>query len=233
MTTPGDQDTSSSLVRRLSGPARHQFLRQVRERLGWNRLYRAVSYLRSTLWVVPILAVILERLAHRLINWLGGWVTWDLTGMGLAGAQAMFSTVITLTLSFIVFTFGSLLVAIQVASGQMTPRIIATTLLRNNVIKYTVGLNVFTMLFAISGLNRMVETVNQLTLSVAALLGIASLASFLFLIDYTARLLRPVRIVSLVCDEGMEVVRGVYPREGPEGEPVPVRDRKARAGCPA
>jgi hypothetical protein len=31
--------------------------------------------------------------------------------------------------AFIVFTFGSLLVAIQIASGQLTPRIIATTLL--------------------------------------------------------------------------------------------------------
>ena len=37
------------------------------------------------------------------------------------------SIVITMALSFVVFTFGSLLVAIQVASGQLTPRIIATT----------------------------------------------------------------------------------------------------------
>ena len=42
---------------------------------------------------------------------------------------------ITLNLSFLVFTFGSLLVAIQVAGGQYTPRIIATTLLRDNVIR--------------------------------------------------------------------------------------------------
>lgn len=28
-------------------------------------------------------------------------------------------------------------------------------------------------------------------------------------IDYSARLLRPVRIVALACDEGMDVVRGV------------------------
>ena len=74
----------------------------------------------------------------------------------------MFQTVITLTLSFVVFTFGSLLVAIQVASGQMTPRIIATTLLRDPVIKYTVGLNVLTLLFAIGGLNRTEDSVNQL-----------------------------------------------------------------------
>ena len=69
--------------------------------------------------------------------------------LGVTGAQAMFNAVITLALSFIVFTFGSFLVAIQVASGQYTPRIIATTLLRDNVIRYTAGLFVFTLLFAI------------------------------------------------------------------------------------
>mgnify|MGYP003693892103 CR=1 FL=1 len=47
--------------------------------------------------------------------------------------------------------FGSLLVAIQVAGGQLTPRIIATTLLRNNVVRYSVGLFVFTLVFAVAG----------------------------------------------------------------------------------
>jgi uncharacterized membrane protein len=66
----------------------------------------------------------------------------------------MLQTVTTMTLSFIVFTFGSLLVAIQVAGGQLTPRVIATTLLRDNVVRYTVGLFVFSLLFAISVQNR-------------------------------------------------------------------------------
>ena len=41
----------------------------------------------------------------------------------------MLETMITLNLSLLVFTFGSLLVAMQVAGRQSTPRIIATTLL--------------------------------------------------------------------------------------------------------
>jgi membrane protein len=60
--------------------------------------------------------------------------------------MAILQTIITLNSSFIVFTFGSLLVAIQVAGGQLTPRVIATTLLRDKVVKYTVGLFVFTLL---------------------------------------------------------------------------------------
>jgi uncharacterized membrane protein len=37
--------------------------------------------------------------------------------------------------------------------------------------------------------------------------------SFLFLIDYAARLLRPVRLVALVSDQGLDVIRAVYPEK--------------------
>jgi len=171
--------------------------------------------------VVPIAAVLLALVFTRLLQRLDRFVTWDLTGLGVDGAQTLFQTIITLTLTFVVFTFGSLLVAIQIASGQLTPRIIATTLLRDRVIKYTVGLNMFTMLFAVTALNRTVDAVPQLVTLVAAALGVACVASFLFLIDYAARLLRPVRLVSLVCDQGLDVIRAVYPEEEAPADGVP------------
>jgi uncharacterized membrane protein len=74
-------------------------------------------------------------------------------------------------LLFIIFTFGLLLIAIQIASGQLTSRIIATALLRDRVIKYTVGLSTFTMLFAITALNRSGDEVSQLVTMATALLG--------------------------------------------------------------
>ena len=183
------------------------------DRLGWNQIYRTVSYLRSALWVVPIVSVLLALVVISVLQMLDRFVTWDLTGLRVAGAQTLFQTLITLTLTFVVFTFGSLLVAIQIAGGQLTPRIIATTLLRDRVIKYTVGLNMFTLLFAVSALNRTEDAVPQLVTLVAALLGVACVTSFLFLIDYAARLLRPVRLVALVGDQGLDVIRSVYPQE--------------------
>jgi uncharacterized membrane protein len=166
---------------------------------------------------VPIIAVLLAMVFTRVLHLLDRFVTWDLTGLTVAGAHTLFQSIITLTLSFVVFTFGSLLVAIQIASGQLTPRIIATTLLRDRVIKYSVGLNMFTLLFAIVALNRTVDTVPQLVTVVAGLLGIGCVTLFLFLIDYAARLLRPVRLVALVCDQGLEVVRSVYHEDETEG----------------
>src|SRR6201997_5288820 len=115
--------------------------------MTWNLRYQVKSYIRSALWIIPLFALLLEQVVGALAQTLDTRLAWKGLEFGVTGALALLNAITTLTLSFIVFTFGSLLVAIQVASGQYTPRIIATTLLRDNVIRYTVGLFVFTFLF--------------------------------------------------------------------------------------
>jgi uncharacterized membrane protein len=181
--------------------------------MHWKQFYYVRDYLKSSLWIVPLIAIPLELAATRILHRLDGWLGWTFLDLGVSGAQAMLNAIITATLSFVVFTFGSLLVALQVASGQMTPRIIATILVRNNVVRYTTGLFIFTLLFAISAMNRMHETVFQLVAFVAACLGIACFAAFLFLIDYAARLLRPISIMSRVGHAGLAVIETVYPEK--------------------
>ena len=150
----------------------------------------------------------------------------DVAGLGVPGANAMLQTIVTMTLSFMVFTFGSLLVALQVASGQLTPRIIATTLLRNNVVRYTVGLFVFTMMFAIGVLDRMETQAHQLAILTAGVLGISCIGAFLFLIDYAAKMLRPVSVVADVGEKGLAVIEHVYP-----AKPSRPRTSKAASGA--
>ncbi len=180
--------------------------------MTWHQWYVVRSYLRSSLWIVPLIALVLEQVTFRVVQALDArsqWVpSWP---FGVSGTQTALQTIITLILSFMVFTFGSLLVAIQVASGQLTPRIIATTLLRDNVIRFTVGLFIFTLLFAIGTVARIDTTVPQLVVWVAGILGFCSIIAFLYLIDYSARLLRPVSIVWHVGEQGIAVIETVYP----------------------
>lgn len=190
---------------------RRQIRGFVRSKFAWGRIYRATSYLKSALWTVPLIAIVLELMLAPAVHALDGWLGWRIRGLEIAGATALYQTAITLTLSFLVFTFGSLLVAIQVAGGQLTPRIIATILLRNNVVRYSVGLFVFTLVFAVGALNRQETTVYELVALVTALLGVACIADFLFLIDYAARLLRPVSILAKVGEEGIAIIGSVYP----------------------
>jgi uncharacterized membrane protein len=184
--------------------------------MTWNRRYQVKSYLRSALWIIPFFAVPLEQVAWVLARTLDTRFVWKGLALGVTGAQAMFSAVITLALSFIVFTFGSLLVAIQVASGQYTPRIIATTLLRDNLIRWTAGLFVFTLLFAIKAADRLETTVHQFIAFVVGFLGLICIVAFRFLIDYAARMLRPVSLAGRVGKYGLEVMESVYPEPSSE-----------------
>jgi uncharacterized membrane protein len=178
----------------------------------WSRFYRTSSYLKSSLWTIPLFAIVFVLAIAPAMRALDAWVDFEVYGLRMAGAQALYQTVITLTLSFIVFTFGSLLVAIQVAGGQLTPRIIATTLLRDNVVRYSVGVFVFTLVFAVMALNRLEEKVHEIIAFITAGLGIACMASFLFLIDYAARLLRPISVLARVGNDGLRVIESVYPQ---------------------
>jgi uncharacterized membrane protein len=178
------------------------------QRSQWSRVG---GYLKSSLWVVPLIAIPLGLITTRILHWLDGQFEWGLTGFAVTGARALLDAVITSTLSFVVFTFGSLLVAIQVASGQMTPRIIATVLLRNNVVRYTVGLFIFTFMVALGTHGRLDDKLHPVSLVAASCLGIACFAAFLYLIDYASRLLRPISVLTHVANSGFAVIESVYP----------------------
>jgi uncharacterized membrane protein len=199
--------------------------------MTWNQWYAFRSYFRASLWIVPFIALLLEQVTFRIAYALDARFAWvPAWPFGLSGTQTALQTIITLILSFIVFTFASLLVAIQVASGQLTPRIIATTLLRDNVIRLTVGLFVFTLLFALGTVARIESTVPRLVMWTAASLGLISVMAFLFLIDYAARLLRPVSILWRVGEHGLSVIESVYPR--PSSAADAPRAQRHQLGAP-
>ena len=179
--------------------------------MNWNRRYAIKSYLLSTIWTAPVVALALEQATFRLMSiekFDFGWVPgFALEGEGaIAGADY----VIASTIAFIVFTFSSLLVAIQVASGQLTPRIIATTLLRDRGIRWSVALFVYALASAVAVKSR-VDTIPHSFVSLMGIVGLSSVVVFLFLIDHAARLLRPVRIVERIAQQGLKVFDDVYP----------------------
>ena len=73
---------------------------------------------------MPLLALVLEQITIRIVASIDYRVDWvPMIGASAEGSLGEMETVITLTISLIVFTFGSMLVAIQVADRQVTPRI--------------------------------------------------------------------------------------------------------------
>ncbi|RZF25679.1 DUF2254 domain-containing protein [Paraburkholderia sp. UYCP14C] len=200
--------------------------------MAWNRRYSLSSYVRSALWVVPIISLLaalaLNRASEFIVRWLALRGGYDLRhgflDVSMEEAHAILDRVFTLNLSCLVFTFGSLLVAIQIAGGQYTPRIIATTLLRDNVIRWIVGLLVFSLLWTHRTMTEIGQThlVPQLQVLIANIVGLGSLIAFIVLIDYSARLLRPVALVGRIAEHGFAVIESIYPHPEPD-ERIPSR----------
>jgi uncharacterized membrane protein len=179
--------------------------------MNWSRRYTIRSYLRSTVWTAPVIALVLEQITFRIAYYHGidfggipGFV------IGRSGTIALADYVISSSIAFIVFTFSSLIVAIQVASGQLSPRIIATTLLRDGGIRGSVALFVYALLLAIAVKTR-IDTIPRFVSSMTGILGLLSVIVFMFLIDHAARLLRPVNIVWQIAQQGLQVLEEVYP----------------------
>ena len=68
--------------------------------MTWNQLYRLKSYLRSSLWIVPFIAIPFALMATRILRWADAWLGWTFLGFAAPGAQAMLQAVATATLSF-------------------------------------------------------------------------------------------------------------------------------------
>ncbi|HEY4168634.1 MAG TPA: DUF2254 domain-containing protein [Reyranella sp.] len=180
--------------------------------MEWHRAYSLKSYLRSTMWVVPVAAYVISFFLIRIVGWLDDWLQWSWSWkLDVATVDTVLVAAISATVSFIVFAFSSLLVAIQIASTQLTPRIIATTLLRDKTLRAVVALFVLTFAFSVGTLTRTQDHVPYMLLTVAVLLTGGSIVAFIYLIDYAARLLRPVSIVWRLGQEGLAVIERVYP----------------------
>ncbi len=157
------------------------------------------------------------------------------------GWQLQFDPSTTLTLlgtlassmfTLIVFVCSALLITVQLASAQLTPRIIGLVL-RNPVTKLSLALFVFTFTFTLGALVRIKGGVPPLTAYVAVYSCLVSLGVFLYLVDSVCRALRPSGALGLAARLGREVIETVYPRRLSESqdtipEPAGVLDGEPR-----
>src|SRR5262249_48538800 len=113
--------------------------------------------------------------------------------------------------TFIVFISSALLVVMQLASAQLTPRIIGLVF-RDRVTKFSLTLFVFAFAVTLATLVRIGNSVPRFTTELAVYSCMASLAVFLFLVDHVGRALRPSGALRVVARLGRHVIEDVYPR---------------------
>jgi uncharacterized membrane protein len=182
--------------------------------MTWLQRYRISDYIGSSLWVLPVLSTWAAIAAVRLLHWIEKDLGWTST-VDADTARAVLGTMASVLFTTIVFICSALLVAVQLASAALTPRIIAIVF-RDPITKFALTLLVFSFTFSLSALIRIKETVPLLTTHVAGYGCLVCMAAFFYLIDHLGRSLRPSGALRAVARLGHNVIRNVYPREPAE-----------------
>jgi uncharacterized membrane protein len=178
--------------------------------MSWLQRKRLKAFVKASLWVVPVLAMIAAMICAPLTRHLDERLKLPFAAFGLQGARAAVGLIAGAMLSFVVFFFSVLLLTVQIASGSLSPRIIARPF-QSGVLKISLGLFVFTFVYAISVLGRLELQVLQLSVFLTLLLTVASIGVFLFVVEYIGKELRPVTVVTNVAREGLAVIQSIYP----------------------
>jgi uncharacterized membrane protein len=177
--------------------------------MTWLQGYRVRHYFADSIWILPVLGALAAIAAVRLLHWIEKDLEWQ-SPVDADTARAVLGTMASAMLTSIVFVCSALLVAVQLVSAQLTPRIIAI-IFRDPVTKYALTLFVFTFTFSLSALIRITSSVPLLTTQFSAYGSLVSLGVFFYLIDHLGRSLRPSGALRTVAASGSWVIDSVYP----------------------
>ena len=198
--------------------------------------------LRSRMWFIPgafavgatVGAFVLVPIDHLVDQSVSGDLSSILFAGGPDSARLVLSTIAAAMLSFTGLVFTVTMLVLQLASSQLSPRVMRT-FLRDRVNQTVLGLFVATFLYSLLILREVrTPTVSSpfvpvIAVTVAYLLLVASVAAFVFYIHHMTQAIRAASVLHSVGDETRGAIDRLYP-EGIGDEPeAPVPALPARA----
>jgi uncharacterized membrane protein len=190
--------------------------------MTWLQRYRVRHFVTNSIWLFPLVGMAAAMGAAYLLHRVEAIMGWG-SGLNPDTAQTVLGTLASSMFTFIVFVSSALLVAVQLASSQLTPRIIAFVF-RDPVTKVSLVVFVFSFTFTLAVLVRVTTSTPILTAHLAGYSCLASLGVFLYLIDHVGKFLRPSGALWEVAALGRAVIATVYPKylhESPPAAPAP------------
>lgn len=197
--------------------------------MNWLVRHRIQLYVRNSIWIYPSFAIVAGLIAVSLLSRFERFLGWH-SNLDPETARTVMATVASSLLTLVVLVTSAMLLVVQLASAQLTPRIIAFVY-RNNTRKLLLSLFVFTFTFSVGVLVRIEDSVPLLSGYFAAYGFLLNLALMLYFIDGVGKTLRPSSVLRVVGLSGREVIAAVYPRRLDEQqalspEPIAALDGK-------
>jgi uncharacterized membrane protein len=189
--------------------------------MTWEQRYRLRHAISASLVLWAGLSLLAAIVVGPAVRWLDRETAWVIFGFSPDGARAILGALTGGMLTFIVFVLSATLIVVQLASGQLTPRIIAMVFARPWV-KTTLALFTFTYAYTLSALGRVEGRVPDLHVSIAVLLNLACILVFFLFVQRLSSGLRPSTMMREVADHGRFVIEQVYPAAFDPKRPQPV-----------
>jgi uncharacterized membrane protein len=178
--------------------------------LTWLQRQRVNAFIAGSLWLLPAVAMVVAVPVGRLLYEIDRATRWSLLGFEPDGARAVAGTMTATMLTFIVFVFSFLMLTVQFATAQLSPRVIAFAF-RNRPVRISLSVFVITLVISLVTSSRIAAWVPQLMVFVTIVLGLVSVIVFLYVVDYFGRRLRPVVMAAYFGDAGVQVIEQVFP----------------------
>lgn len=199
------------------------------KRTRGSRLGATITLLRSALWPIPCLGVIIAVALGVLLPEVDAWwsrsgndpLAWVFGG-GPSAARDVLAAIAGSLISVTGLTFSLTVVALQLSSSQYSPRLLQT-FVTDRVVQVTLAQLVLTFVYALTVLRTVrdadatdnaIAFVPRLSITVAYLLTIVSVMSLVLFLGHLARALRVETMLRDVHDEASRTI-------GTEGESRP------------
>jgi uncharacterized membrane protein len=181
--------------------------------MTWLNRYRAKEFVRTSFWLFPSLAIFVAWLFAKLILWFVPDPHWPRFDQGdIDGLRTSMAAFASSMLTFVVYAVSALLLAVQLASGQITPRLIRLTFSRWEM-KVSTSLFVFAFGVTMVALANLRADSRPSVLIMAAIAGnIASILVFFWFVQEVGLGLRPVSVLQHIFGNGKAALDSVYER---------------------
>lgn len=190
------------------------------------RVYKLYTNVRSSLWLIPVLCVLVGAsisfatiALDRATNY--GLVPPSLVGTPDAALQIL-ATVATSMVSLTALVLTIVLVVVQLAMGQFSPRIVQR-LLRDRPSQIAIGLFVATFVHTLLAIREVdLGTGNDpghvpgVAVLAAFVLALTSIAVLVMYVHHVGQALRISALVELAGNETRRLLDRVYPDRGPD-----------------
>src|SRR5262245_5725070 len=123
---------------------------------------------RHGFWLLPTVGIVAALAILPVVRWIDRETGWKWFGFTPDGARGVLGALSASMLTFIIFVVTAILLVVQLATAQLTPRIIALKFERRRT-RNVLAFFTFTFTYTIGVNSRVTEVVPQLPVALAVI----------------------------------------------------------------